>query len=262
MQTAILIFSFIFGSIFGSFLNVVATRFGTGRTILGRSRCDATGQVLSWHELIPVVSYILQGGKSKRTGTKISPQYVLTEVGVGIVFTLLASKFLLGPTILSGDMLNFFFSIIVASILIVIFIYDVRHMVIPDEFSGMLASIAFLGLFFYSNGQAIDLPTVKEFLAGPILAFPFYALWKISDGKWIGLGDAKLQLGLGWIAGMSVGFFGMMMAFWIGALVGLVMIGIYGRKNIRVLPFAPFLIIGFAVAFFTGLTMTDFLMIF
>lgn len=73
------IFIFVFGTIIGSFLNVVILRYGTGRSLGGRSKCAVTGKTLQWFELIPIVSYLIQGGRTRHGGARISLQYPLVE---------------------------------------------------------------------------------------------------------------------------------------------------------------------------------------
>src|SRR4051812_41836317 len=78
--------SFVLGLIFGSFANVVVLRYGTGRSIKGRSSCPSCGHTLGALELIPVVSYLALRGRCKNCKTKISPQYALVELTFGLLF--------------------------------------------------------------------------------------------------------------------------------------------------------------------------------
>ena len=98
---------------------------------------------------------------------------------------------------------------------------------------------------------------VYDLLAGPLLALPFALLWFFSRGKWIGFGDAKLALGIGWFVGYIGGPSAIALGFWIGAVVsvGLLMWSKITQKGVVIdrhteIPFAPFLIIGLALVFF------------
>jgi prepilin signal peptidase PulO-like enzyme (type II secretory pathway) len=140
------------------------------------------------------------------------------------------------------------------SLLIVIVVYDMRHKIIPDTLSYLYACIAFVSLFInYSFvGKIFILPSLWALLAGPILALPFALIWLFSRGRWMGLGDAKLLLGIGWMLGLSQGLASLILAFWSGAIVSIVLLvlryrGITFKSEI---PFAPFLIFGVVLVFF------------
>lgn len=253
---------FILGLIIGSFLNVVILRLNTQKSFRGRSRCMSCQNKLSWYELAPVFSFLGLRGRCKNCKIKISWQYPIVELATGLIFTLLFLKFSIGDGLLD----NFFtLSFIVSyayyaalfSILIVIAVYDVRHKIIPDVLSFMFGALAFLGLFLFNTDSslpfppfALRIPSILEFLSGLIIAAPFALLWLVSSGKWMGLGDAKLAIGLGWLLGLSLALSGVVLAFWIGAIVGIMLIIFskkYGMKS--EIPFAPYLIFGSFLAF-------------
>jgi len=107
--------------------------------------------------------------------------------------------------------------------------------------------------------SVIHAPHIWTILAGPILALPFALLWLVSNGKWIGLGDAKLVLGLGWLVGIQGGVNAMVVSFWIAAIVSIVwMYSVYGRfkRGIEV-PFGPFLILGTYLVFLFNIRVID-----
>src|SRR3989338_5650181 len=214
---------FIFGLIIGSFLNVVILRYNTARTFGGRSACMSCQNTLSWHELIPLFSFVILGGRCKNCQTKISWQYPAVELLTGVIF----------------------------SLLIVVAVYDLKHKIIPDMLAFIFGILAFLGLFFFTSyGFYPHLPGLWDFLAGPLIAFPFAAIWFLSRGTWMGLGDAKLAVGLGWLLGLSRGLSGVVVAFWSGAVLGALLIALtkkYGMKS--EIPFAPFLVLGAVIAF-------------
>lgn len=259
MNILIFVFIFLLGTIIGSFLNVVIFRFNTGKTIAkGRSICMTCSRTLRWYELIPILSYIFQLGKCRRCSEKISHQYPLVEFITGLVFVLITYHFL--PALFFSPLLYLslvVFYVFLFSILIVISVYDIRHKVIPDKLVYIFIVVSFFSIFInhFAVGSLFIFPSISFIIAGPILAAPFALLWLVSKGKWMGLGDAKLMLGIGWMLGLSVGIASAILSFWIGALVSLVIM-IFTKKKINMkteIPFAPFLIMGAFIAFLFSL---------
>lgn len=268
IEIIIAIFYFIFGTIIGSFLNVVSLRYNTGQSIHGRSRCFACDKKLSWFELIPVLSFVLQFGKCIKCKSKISIQYPLVELLTGIVFLGIFLRFsdllFISPFFL---MLVSLYFMTIFSILIIIFVYDIKHKIIPDSMVYSFTALSFAGMFFDPSILQFSIPTLTQFLSGPILFTPFFLLWLISSGRWIGLGDGKLALGIGWFLGLSLGASAVMLSFWIGALVSIALIIFFSlnsrKKHITIkseIPFGPFLILGLALVFFFEINIFNFIL--
>jgi prepilin signal peptidase PulO-like enzyme (type II secretory pathway) len=140
------------------------------------------------------------------------------------------------------------------SLLVVISAYDLRHKIIPDAVSLMLAGVSFIGLFFFepviSFVPYFHVPSLLSFLAGPLLALPFALLWLVSRGRWMGLGDAKLAVSLGWLLGLQAGFSALAVSFWIGSAVGILLLIFTKKYKMRTeIPFAPYLALGAFIAF-------------
>ena len=250
--------TFIFGTIIGSFLNVVLCRYGTGRGLGGRSKCAITGKTLKWFELIPIVSFLIQGGRSRYSNTKISWQYPLVEFFTGLTFVFVVHKFLnlifVKPDVF---LINTLFYFSVFSILILIFVYDLRHKIIPDGFLLPLFSLSIVSLLFFSNHTCVgfSIPTLKEFLSGPVVAVPVFLLWFITRGRGMGFGDVLLLIPIGYLLGRSGGLASILLAFWVGALFGIASIIFAGKKMKSEIPFGPFLIIGFTLVFLYNIDM-------
>jgi len=264
----IIAISYLFlGIIIGSFLNVVSLRYDTGSSILGRSRCLTCKSELRWFELIPIFSFIFQVGKCRNCESKISLQYILIESFTGIIFLGIFLKFsdLIPASLPQFTAMSLYFMAIF-SILIVIFVYDLKHKIIPDDLVYTFATLSLAGIFFDPFMFQISIPTLLPFLAGPMLFLPFFLLWFVSGGRWIGLGDGKLALGIGWLLGISAGASAVILSFWIGALVGIFLIIIpllYSHKKgftmKSEIPFGPFLIIGLLLVFFFDANVFQFL---
>jgi leader peptidase (prepilin peptidase)/N-methyltransferase len=93
MNFLIILIFFAFGTIIGSFLNVVIYRTNTGKSLLGRSACMSCKKRLAWYELVPIFSFIFLNGRCGHCKTRISYQYVLVEFLTGLVFALIYLKF-------------------------------------------------------------------------------------------------------------------------------------------------------------------------
>jgi len=256
---------FILGTIIGSFLNVVIFRFNTGATLGGRSGCFSCGKKLTARELVPIVSFLMLKGRCSHCKTKISFQYPLVEFFTGFVFLLFFLRFL--PTVSAGSFSFFLtellFSYAIWATLIVIFVYDVRHKIIPDQLSFAFIALAFLNTIIFSPG------TFASHLLSALVLFLFFsALWFFSSGTWMGFGDAKLAIGIGLYLGLAQGVSAVVFGFWIGAVVALTTLGtrrvqkLFGTNRLRKsrkiitmkseIPFAPFLILGILLALLLG----------
>ncbi|MEI7688599.1 MAG: prepilin peptidase [Candidatus Nomurabacteria bacterium] len=255
MNILIFVFIFLLGTIIGSFLNVVIYRFNTGKSIVrGRSICMTCNRTLRWYELIPVFSYLFQLGKCRRCAEKISHQYPIVELLTGLLFVLISYHFL---SILMFSPFSYVFLVtfyvFIFSLLIVISVYDLRHKIIPDILVYLFSFISFLSIFISHSifGSLFIKPDFSSLIAGPLLALPFALIWFVSKGKWMGLGDAKLMLGIGWILGIYQGLAAIILAFWIGSIISLTFMYISKKKiNMKTeIPFAPFLILSLLIVF-------------
>jgi leader peptidase (prepilin peptidase)/N-methyltransferase len=255
MDTLSIVLSFIFGTVVGSFLNVVSLRFNTGKTVGGRSQCMTCGNQLSWLELVPIFSFLFQKGACRKCRSKISWQYPLVEFIAGAIFVLIF--FLYPPTTLLLGAKTLLL-VIVSCLLLVIAVYDIKHKIIPDSFVYAFGAVAFVGLFI-GGVSWFHMPTVWAMVAGPILALPFALIWLLSKGTWMGLGDAKLTLGIGWLLGINGGVNAIILSFWIAAVISVTWLLVtYKRIKPRTeIPFGPYLILGMYLVLLFGIQVLD-----
>ncbi len=242
MTPSFFILAFIFGTIIGSFLNVVIARYNTGMTLGGRSKCFSCNTTLRWFELIPLVSFLIQHAQCRRCKSKISWQYPLVEIGVGVLFVLIFWHF---PPISIEASFTTVYHLLIAALLVVITVYDARHKIIPDPLVYTFALLALLKLFV-SPDLSFIVPSAWQILAGPLLAFPFFLFWLVSRGTWMGLGDSKLTLGIGWTLGIGAGLSALVLSFWIGAIISLLWMFVVHKKMKHrfEIPFGPYLVLG------------------
>jgi len=251
---------FLFGLIIGSFLNVLIYRLHTGKSLNDRSHCLSCGETLTWYDLFPVFSYIFLLGRCRRCGSYIPNRYLLVELLTGIMFVLVY--------VTSTSWYELVLTLILVCVLIVGVVYDLYHMIIPNEIVILTAALA--PLIVYSQTQLSSLvPALLWAALSSFLAFVFFGgLWYFSKGRWVGFGDAKLVVGLGFLVGLSGVFSLLVFSFWIGAILSLVIISLQllarrGQKPLHFLtgeltmkseiPFAPFLVSAFILVYFFGL---------
>lgn len=260
----------IVGALIGSFLNVVIYRYNTGLSIsTGRSQCFVCGKKLEWYELVPLLSFLVQKGRCRVCQTKISWQYPLVELVTAVLFFAVAYRQVGLYNIFSLYENGFLFSVlltlyyfIIVSLMVVIAVYDMRHKIIPDAlvYSFIVLALGKLLVFTYVFGWPLSTLGLLNLLAPFLLAFPFAFLWFISRGMWIGFGDAKLAFGIGALLGLPHGLSAVMIAFWVGAIYGIILMIVSKLSPKRFtqtigpateVPFAPFLIIGTCIVLFT-----------
>lgn len=276
VDVVLVIFIGFLGLIVGSFLNVVALRYNTGRSLQGRSGCFSCRKTLSWYELIPVFSYVMQRGRCRSCNSILSAQYPAVELLTALLFLLLHLKFFLGE--LSSEYLfAMTFYVTLFSLLIVILIYDIHHKIIPN---GLVYAASLFALVGMCVAIIFDIPAAFSYLdllAGPALAAPLAVFWAVSKGRWMGLGDAKLALVMGWTLGLLPGLLALLLSFWIGAVVGVLLLSLgwlamrferlMGKRQLSgrmaeltmksEIPFAPFMILSLWIVFFTGMDITS-----
>ncbi|MBI2482058.1 MAG: prepilin peptidase [Candidatus Vogelbacteria bacterium] len=235
---------FIFGTIIGSFLNVLIIRYNTGKSLAGRSGCLACGRQLTALDLVPILSYLSLKGRCRECQSHISLQYPIVEVLTGLLFVLTVWRFF--PNF---NLIAFYW--LIMALVVIIGAYDWRHQIIPT--GPMYILIALSLIWAVANGGA--------YLLAGLGSFAFFAfLWAVSGGRWMGFGDAKLGLALGWLLGPVATLSALALAFWSGALVGIgLMVASrlkrlwWGSKLITIkseLPFAPFMILGLLMVLF------------
>ncbi len=258
------LFAFIFGAIVGSFLNVVILRYNTGEGLRGRSRCFSCRHPLAARDLIPILSFITHRGRCRFCGSHISWQYPLVELLTGVTFTFLIWRF-------SGQIILPIFLAYIVSLLLVITVYDFRHKIIPDGLVYLFIATSFLHPLIKAglagSFTLLVIGILHSLLSGAVFYFIFWAFWRVSHGAWMGLGDAKLAAGIGILLGLERGFTALVMGFWLGAIIGLLLLASSRLKSQFLkeyftfkseVPFAPFLVAGVILTIIFDLNVVPF----
>ncbi len=236
------------GAIVGSFLNALLFRYNTGRSVLhGRSHCMRCSHTLTALDLVPLLSFVALRGRCRYCDTRLSWQYPAVELAGALLAVGVYLKY--------DDPLLFAVGFLTWMTLLFIVVYDLKHQIIPWEASIALGVLALLHVGLSGFG-------VWAVAAGPLLAFPLLFISLVSGGRWMGWGDGILELGLGWMLGLSAGASAFMLAFWTGACVGVALLwysqrsaskrsaGQGGYTMESEVAFAPFLILGAGCAYF------------
>ena len=272
MISILVAYFFLLGVIIGSFLNVVVLRHNTGKTVKGRSACMTCKSKLGPRELVPVLSFLWQRGRCRHCGTRISWQYPLVELATGVLF---AANFYyqyqhVGSVLQLG--IAYVLTSCILALFVAIFVYDLRHKIIPDVFSfstfGLSVAYVLMNLFFFRDtGMLVGdgtLLTALSLGAGILFYCAIYLLWKLSGGRLIGLGDAKLLLSIGTVLGLVYGLSAVFISFWIGtAFAAYLLLKAYlGKSDERItmkteIAFGPFLIVGFLIVYFFRIDVTN-----
>jgi len=243
------VFVFVLGLCIGSFLNCYIYRLESEKSLKGRSFCPHCKHSLSWKDLFPVFSWLFLGGKCRYCHKKISAQYPLVELATGILF-LLIFKFLIfnfSNNFLISQFLNLAFLFYIASALIIIFIYDLKHYLIPDKV--LFPAIAVALLFRLLE----NLYLMPNYLLAVLIGSGFFlAIFLISKGRAMGFGDVKLAILMGILLGWPNILVALFLAFFLGAIIGLILMIFKGKGLKSEIPFGPFLITGTFIALFWG----------
>jgi len=248
---------FIFGLVIGSFLNALVWRLYKSESLWKRARsyCVECGKNLQARDLIPILSFIFLGGKCRYCRKKISWQYPLIELATGIFFVLVFNKYwILSPfwrSPVGGDIgywpLNY--SLILLTVrdwificfLIIIFTYDYKYYLILDKITvpAMVVAVIF-NIAIALNG--LWMFWIIELLAAGIIGGGFFLLqfW-VSKGKWIGGGDIRLGVLMGFMLGLPGVLLALFLAYISGAIVGLGLIAAKKKTMKSQIPFGTFL---------------------
>jgi len=231
---------FLVGLAVGSFLNVVILRIDDLKSILyTRSKCPHCQEMLRWYDLIPFISFVFLKGKCRHCSKNISWQYPLVELGVAVLFVLLYFQFQISWALV--------FYALIFTILTVIFAYDIKYQLVPDEFVWLVLIIILAGSWYFGGFGFLNM-----ILGGLIGGGAIALLVVISKEKWMGAGDIKIAIALGALVGYPQALLVLFLAFIIGSLFGVGLI-IFKKKGLKdSLPFAPFLISSALITLFFG----------
>lgn len=240
---------FIFGTIFGSFLNVLVVRLKKGETLFGRSHCVHCHKVIPYMYLVPVIGYLFSKTKCFACKKNISPRYIIGEVILGLVYVFIGvSTGLNDPAVL-------IVSLFLGTLMFYMAYYDILYQEISTSvvLFQLIAIVVLIILTPYTS--------ILFHLAGILIMTPFLLVWIVSRGRLIGFGDILIMSLIGLHLGFILGISAVILAFWVGALV---IVGYiiykkyqghysYDALRTRAIPFGPFLVFTWLVTWGLGI---------
>ena len=222
----------VLGLVIGSFLNVCIYRIPIGKSIVyPPSSCPKCNSQIKWYDNIPIISYIILGGKCRQCKSKISPIYPLIEALSGFITVLIYIKYSL--SLQAAAFLILSYALIVASFI------DFEHYIIPDRISLGLIAVGVVFSYFLPIG-------VKGSLIGA--AGGFLILYGVAmlgqllfKKEAMGGGDIKLLSGIGAFIGIKGVLFVLLFSSFLGSAVGIGLILIGKKEMTSKIPFGPYL---------------------
>lgn len=243
MEIFLGIMAFILGACGGSFVNMLVfrtaeryeiTNYKLRITNKDRSYCDFCGRQLRWYENIPIVSWLVLKGRTKCCHNPLPWEYPVVEIGTGVIFLMLLWAQRIAPIQIAAGA-------VVATLLVFSTVFDLKYMILPDFSTYILISIGIL-----LNPDMSHLLTA----AGSFMFLG--SLYLITKGKGMGFGDVKLTIVMGLFLGWPKIVVAFYVAFIVGAMVGVVLLGLKIVNKKQPIPFGPFLIFGLVTAYFFG----------
>ncbi len=279
------IFIFMLGAILGSFLNVISLEIEPNiflnkkerdhkkiksfwKRINRRSKCPNCSQNLSWSELVPILSWIFLLGKCKKCKKNISPRYFLVEIFSGLVFLgffweIINNLNIYNLIFLQNVVLiEFIFLIPIISAIILIFLFDWKHKIIPDVIIIPVFLYTLIYIVFDFQALSFDFSNfLTDIWRSILFALPFFAIWLVSRGKAMGFADWKLILLLSLLLENPMqNLLFAMGAFWVGAIYVIPLLIFNKKNNLKSeIPFGPFIIISFFIVYFFNLNLFSFM---
>jgi leader peptidase (prepilin peptidase) / N-methyltransferase len=249
-------FLFLFGAVVGSFLNVLIYRTTHGEDwVRGRSKCDSCNKQIAWYDNIPLLSFIILGGKCRHCKKPISIQHPVIEAMSGILFVWWYAMgfafFQLSQR--PHTIIQPAFWLAVGILLLIIFATDWMYQIIPDYATVALGILALVYRLYLSLSGIMRWEDFWMAMAsGMVMMGLLWFLWWVTRGKGLGFGDVKFALVMGWLLGWPRSLVAFFLAFVLGAMVGVILI-LSGKKKMKSkIAFGPFLVLGTVIALVVG----------
>ncbi len=235
-----LIYIFIVGAIMGSFYYVVGTRLAHNESLVTpRSHCENCKHPLGILDLVPILSFIFLRGKCRYCKEKISIKYLLYEILTGILFTLSYYRF--------GISYEFFISLIISSLVVIIFITDFNDMIILDSPIVIATILVLIIKFIYFGYKEVLFSLLSGILAFITMYLIGFIGKKIFKREALGGGDIKFMFVAGVILSYKYALIMLILSNFVALPYAFASILLNKKSEV---PFGPFLVGSLFIVFF------------
>ncbi len=240
---------FAFGTILGSFYNVVGDRIPLKESIIKPpSHCDNCKHQLKAKDLVPIFSYIFNGGKCPYCKTKITPFYPLFETLSGVLFALTYMSF--------GLSLSLIVALTFISLLLILLVSDFKYMIMPDSILIIFGIIIAIEIILIYGLKLFLIRLLGAFISAIIM----FGIKKLGDFLFkkesMGGGDIKLLFIFGLTLGYEMAIFSVFLGSLIGLPVSIILAKNKEKNKNNEIPFGPYLSIGAIIILLLQLDLT------
>ena len=248
----------LFGLAFGSFVNALVWRLRNKRDFVSeRSECTHCHHVLSWNDLIPVVSWVMLSGKCRYCHKKIDDSPIV-EIFTALAFVV---SYLAWPYgFETPGMILFGLWLTALVLLVALAVYDMRWYLLPDSMVFPLVAVGVaMGItrFVFVEGSELGQALLNMILGVGVISGLYFVIHEVSAGKWVGFGDVKLGIFIGAILGWKYALLALFTANVLGLLFILPLLATKKLTAKSKIPFGPFLIMGCVISFLWGPLIID-----
>lgn len=236
----------ILGLCVGSWLNVVIYRLPNGMNMsFPGSHCTTCDYVLKWYDNIPVLSWLMLGGKCRKCKEPISPRYTIVEIANTLLWVLCVALFWQKSIVYAC------LAAVVCSALICVFFIDLEHMLIYNRFVIIIAIAGIAATFTDDFTTELD-HLIGALAGGLVFAGVYYGSLAILKKEGLGFGDVKLAAAAGLLLGWQKLLLSMLIASVSASIVLIIMRRFYDAEEGKEYPFGPFIAAGMLLSMFFG----------
>lgn len=247
-SSMLLIMAAVFGLAVGSFLNVCIYRLPRGQSLASPpSRCPRCQHPLRWYHNIPVFSWIVLRGRCAQCQAPFSIQYPIIEVVTALVWVLIVWLTPAGWLLAAR--------LVLATALIVLFMIDLEHQLLPNVITLPGIAIGFAFSFVVPPGPVDSLLGIV--VGGGVLYGIAGAYYLLRKEEGMGMGDVKMLAMVGAFLGWRAVLLTLVLSSFAGAIIGMTMLGLQKGDMRYALPFGTFLAVGTLIAMLFGEAMLE-----
>ena len=236
----------VLGLCVGSFLNVVIYRLPRNMSLaFPASHCTVCHYSLKWYDNIPILSWLLLGGKCRRCGEPISVRYTVVELANTVLWLLSVALFW------ENNPIYAVICAVVCSAAICIFFIDLEHLLIYNRFLLILFAAGIVALFFDESTVPLD-HLIGAGVGGGVFALLYAGAILLLKREALGFADVKFAAAIGWLLGWQKLLLTVLVASVAGSVVLVTLNRVKQQERTTEYPFGPFLVGGMLIALLAG----------